>query len=78
MDRNFLALELDKVLKKLSQEACSERAKEKIINILPDSNIKNVNRLLDETLAAYTLSCRFGGPSFYGLKNVVESVKRAS
>lgn len=78
MDRNFLALELDKVLKKLSQEACSEKAKEKIINILPDCNIKNVNRLLDETLAAYTLSCRFGGPSFYGLKNVVESVKRAS
>ncbi len=78
MDRNFLALELDKVLKKLSQEACSEKAKEKIINILPDSNIKNVNELLDETLAAYTLSCRFGGPSFYGLKNVVESVKRAS
>lgn len=78
MNKNFLAIELDKVLKKLSEQACSDKAKEKILNILPSNDIKKTHELLMQTQDAHMLIGRFGAPSFYGIKDIEESIKKAS
>ncbi len=70
-------LELDKILTLLSQEASSFEAAEKARNLEPSSDIVYVKKQLKETDAAYTLSMKYGSPSFYGLKLCTEELKRA-
>lgn len=77
MDRNYKSLELDKVLDMLSNEAYSKDAIEKIVNITPSFNLNEVNILLEQTYDAHMLIGRFGSPSFGGLKNINNSLKRA-
>ena len=78
MNRHFLSLELDKILQMLSDTARSADAKEIALAITPQSDFFEVQRLLDETEAAYIFIAKFGAPGFSGLQNVNNAVTRAA
>lgn len=78
MNRHFLSLELDKILQMLSDTARSADAKEIALTIDPQSDFFEVQRLLDETEAAYIFIAKFGAPGFSGLQNVNNAVTRAA
>lgn len=78
MNRHFLSLELDKILQMLSDTARSADAKEIALTIEPQSDFFEVQRLLDETEAAYIFIAKFGAPGFSGLQNVNNAVTRAA
>lgn len=78
MNKHFLSLELDKILQMLSDTARSADAKEIALTITPQSDFFEVQRLLDETEAAYIFIAKFGAPGFSGLQNVNNAVTRAA
>lgn len=77
MNRNYKALELDKILNMLSKETSCPDAAQMALEIEPTSDLEEANQRLKETDDAYVLMAKFGAPSFYGLKNVVNIVRRA-
>lgn len=77
MDKNLKAIELDKILKKLAEETAFADAQQQALQLTPASDLYTVNKLLKQTDDAYVLSGRFGSPSFGGITNVVNSLKRA-
>lgn len=70
-------LELDAVLLKLSEQASTEDAKQKALEIVPQNNFETVGRLLSETEAAYLLISKFSAPSFGGAVNIIPQLTRA-
>lgn len=71
-------LELDKILKELSEYTCCEYAKQKVLDIKPNTNLDIV---IDETKKAndaFYLSSHYGTPSFYKMENPSESLKLAA
>lgn len=78
MDKNYKALELDKVLEMLAQEATCKDGQEAALALQPAGSLKEAKRLLKQTDEAFVLIAKFGSPSFYGLKNTVNSLRRAS
>ena len=62
--KNFKTLELDKVLSMLSNEITLPAAAERAAGILPCFDIKEVQRSLDKTYAAYQLLGISVMPSF--------------
>lgn len=77
MNRNYIALELDKILEKLAQETAGTDAAEAAGALEPVFTATEANRLLEETEAAYVLMAKFGAPSFYGFTNVTNPARRA-
>lgn len=77
MDRNYKSLELDKILELLAKESSCIDSKEQIKDIRPSFDISEVNKMLIQTSDAHMLIGRFGSPSFTGLCNVNNSLKRA-
>lgn len=77
MNRHFKSLELDKILNMLANETSNEDAKELALRIEPSFGLFEVNELLSQTDDAYMLIGRFGAPSFSGLKNVANALRRA-
>ena len=77
MERHFKALELDKILHLLAEETSCDAAAELAQNLLPSTSLPEVKRLLTETDEAHTMMARFGAPSFGGLKDVSNSLRRA-
>lgn len=77
MDRNLKAIELDKILNILAEETSFEDSKKSALELRPVNDLYTVNKLLNQTDDAYMLSGRFGSPSFGGITNVVNSLKRA-
>ena len=78
MNKYCISLELDKVLKMLSDTASSADAKEMALTIKPLTDYFEVTELLDKTEAAYVFIAKFGAPSFGGLQNVNNALSRAS
>lgn len=78
MDKHYIALELDKILAMLAAEATCKEAAEMALALQPEYEEKEVLRLLNQTEDAFQLLARFGAPSFNGLKNVTNPVKRAA
>lgn len=78
MNKHFISLELDKILKMLSDTASSREAKEAALEIKPMTDYFEVLELLDKTEAAYILIAKFGAPSFGGLQNVNNALNRAN
>ncbi len=78
MNRHLRALEFDKVLELLSVRACNEDARDNIHSLRPETTLVGANRLIKMTEDAYILLAKYGGPSFGGLKNVNNSLARAS
>lgn len=78
INRHCISLELDKILKMLSDTASSADAKSLALEIEPKSDFFEVQRLLDSTEAAYIFIAKFGAPSFGGLQNVNNALSRAA
>ena len=78
MNKHYISLELDKILKMLSDTASSTDAKEMALEIKPLTDYFEVLELLDKTEAAYILIAKFGAPSFGGLQNINNALSRAS
>lgn len=77
MDKNYRALELDKILEMVANETTGEDAAEQARKIKPVFTASEARYLLEETDAAFVLMAKFGAPSFYGLKNVTNALRRA-
>ncbi len=77
-EQYYIALELDKVLAKLSDCTDMADAKELSLTLSPSSDMGEVKRRLSETDEAYVLSAKFGVPSFGAAKNVINPLARAS
>ena len=77
MQRHYRALELDKIRKLLAAETACEDAAELALQLTPYVSLSEVRRLLADTDEAFTLMARFGAPSFGGLYNMTNSLRRA-
>ncbi len=77
MDKNYRALELDKILDIVAAETTCDDAAEAVRAIEPVKNASEARLLLEETDAAFVLMAKFGGPSFRDLKNVSNPLRRA-
>ena len=63
MQKDFIALELPKILEKLSEMTSCEDAREKALSLLPSSDIFEVNESLAKTETAHILIAKFGSHS---------------
>lgn len=77
VQRHSAAVELDKILKLLAEQTASEDASEQALALEPAVSTDEVRRRLQETDDAFVLMAKFGSPSFSGLKNVANPVRRA-
>lgn len=77
-DKNSKSLEFDKVLAQLAEFTSCDDARETALAIKPETDINLAKALLDQTSEAHRLLARFSAPSFGGLKNVNNSLARAS
>ena len=75
--RHLQAVELDKILRMLANETACQEAEEMALAITPDTELAGVERHLQETDDAYVLTARFGAPSFGGLCNMENALRRA-
>ena len=76
MDRHFKALELDKILKILSEKTSCEEAKEAALSLEPEFRLERAVKNLKMTDDAYVLTGKFGAPSFGSIKNVANELRR--
>lgn len=70
-------LELPKILERLSSLCHCPDAAEMALSLVPQTTLLQANQQLRETVEAYTLTAKFGAPSFGGLTNVNGSLVRA-
>ncbi len=77
MERDFRALELDKILDRLAAETCCEDAAVLARSLRPSTELPLVQRLVDETDDACRLMAGYGSPSFGRLTNVTNALRRA-
>ena len=77
MNRHFKTLELDKILHMLSEETSIDEAGELALYVEPQFDLDKVERLLTQTEDAHILIGRFGAPSFGGISNVTNALRRA-
>lgn len=70
-------IELDKVLEILAEKTACEDAADAARNLIPVTEIEEAQQMLSETDTAYQMMARFGAPSFYGLQQIVNSLRRA-
>lgn len=76
-EKSIRTLELPRVLQLLSDQAVSAAAKERCLQIRPETETEEVLRLLDQTDAARQMIGLRGSPSFSGVKPVAEALDRA-
>lgn len=77
MNKDFQALELNKILQLLSEEASFQDAKDAALSLEPSTGLFEVRELLNETFDAHALTGRFGAPSFGNLHNMSNALRRA-
>ena len=77
MQKHYHSLELDKILSRAAELTACADAKEMMLNTIPQKKLEKVNMLLKETSDAHSLSGRFGSPSFGGLEDVTQSLRRS-
>ncbi len=77
MNRHYKTLELDKILEMLASETALKDAKERALSIEPEHDIHRCEVLLNQTRDAHMLIARFGAPSFGGITNITNALRRA-
>ena len=77
MNRHYKTLELDKVLQLLAEETSIAEAGERARAIEPELTLDKVELLQQQTEDAHILIGRFGAPSFGGIDNVTNALRRA-
>lgn len=75
---DYITLELQKVLEMLAAEAANEKAKELARSLVPETDAERVRYSLRQTEDAFTLSVRFGSPSFDSLGDVCAAIRRTA
>lgn len=75
--RSIRDVELDKILAMLAQETTCADAAALAGELTPVSQPDEAQYRLQETDDAFVLMARFGAPSFYGLTNVTNALRRA-
>lgn len=76
-NRHFKTLELDKILERLGEYTSCEDARRAAAGLEPQTSLETAKALMNQTRDAHMLLARFGGPSFGGLKNISNSLRRA-
>lgn len=76
-DKNCKALELDKILKLLADETSLEDSHSLALSLEPSYSFFEAQQSLQETSDAHMLSGRFGSPSFGGIHNMTNALRRA-
>ncbi len=77
MNRHFKALELPKILTLLAKETTIPDAYELALKTEPMYGLFEVEEALKQTDDAYMLIGRFGAPSFGGMNNIANALRRA-
>ena len=77
LNKDFVTLELHKILELLSNECSSSMSKSLAINTRPDFDLETVKREVDKTDTAFNLSVRFGTPIFHNISDITDSIKLA-
>lgn len=77
MENYINSLELHKILEMLSIEASNNKTKEMATSLKPISVFEKVVSEVEKTSYAFSLSSRYGTPSFYNFKDITSSVQRA-
>lgn len=77
LNKDFITLELHKILELLANECSSSMSKNLAVNIRPCNKIIEVKKELNKTDTAFNLSVRFGTPTFHNIFDVTDSVKLA-
>lgn len=77
MDKHTKALELEKILEMVAGECSSADGAELARKLEPVFTAAEARWLLEETDAAFVAMAKFGAPSFYGMKNVTNPLRRA-
>ena len=77
MDKHTKALELDKILEMVAEECSSQDGAQLARELEPVHTAAEAQWLLGETDAAFVAMAKFGAPSFYGMKNVTNPLRRA-
>ncbi len=76
-DKSIRTLELPRILQLLADQTNSEAARERTLAIYPRTDVRDVERLQEETEAAREMIGLRGSPAFSGIKSVGESLYRA-
>lgn len=71
-------LELDKILEELSTYTCCEYARQKVLDIKPNTQLTIVADEIAKTNDAFYLSSRYGTPSFSKMEDPTQSLKLAA
>ena len=77
MDKHTKALELDKILEMVAEECSSQDGAQLARELEPVHTAAEAQWLLGETDAAFVARAKYGAPSFYGMKNVTNPLRRA-
>ena len=77
MNKYYKKLELDKILELLAEQTVSDNCRENALKIKPQTDFETITRELKKTDDAFTLSAKFGTPSFRKIKDISGSLKRA-
>lgn len=76
-EKSLITLELPAVLRMLSAEAVSDKAKETALQLFPSADIHETRFRLAETTAAKKMMTLRGSPSFSGIKDIRGAIRRA-
>ena len=77
MDKHTKALELEKILEMVAEECSSQDGAQLARELEPVHTAAEAQWLLGETDAAFVAMAKYGAPSFYGMKNVTNPLRRA-
>jgi DNA mismatch repair protein MutS2 len=78
MNKDYIKLELNKILELLANQASSNACREKIGDIVPFNHPNKVREELEKTGDAFRLSAKFGTPRFDNIRDPGKSLKRAT
>ncbi len=76
-NKNYTSVGLTRVLALLSAEAALPDTKAYAENLIPAATLEEAQLLLQETYDAHALIGRFGSPSFGGIQNTTNALRRA-
>ena len=77
MNRHYKTIELNKILEKLAGQTSVDEAHKMALELEPEFNLEKVKLLLQQTDDAFTVTGRYGAPSFGGAVNCAGSLRRA-
>ena len=76
-EKSLQKLELGAVLQLLADQACSEEAKTRCLELKPETDVDDIRLLQEQTSAACRLVVQKGSPGLGGIKDVSASLARA-